>query len=184
MQLKIPKIKSELSQWKRRYLTPIGRICIVKTMLISKLVHLFMSLPNPSLQCQKEIERLLYSFIWGSKNDKVKRTKLIQDLQRDGLNMVDVDSFIRSMKLTWLYRLLKSEADWMVLAERELPDVRQLLTYSDKKLSLVQRKTSNIFYKDILDALIHYNKCYQPSDEEILTETIWFSNWTKYTTII
>lgn len=184
IQLKIPKIKSELSQWKRRYLTPIGRICIVKTMLISKLVHLFMSLPNPSLQCQKEIERLFYSFIWGSKNDKVKRTKLIQDLQRDGLNMVDVDSFIRSMKLTWLHRLLKSEADWMVLAERELPDVRQLLTYSDKKLSLVQRKTSNIFYKDILDALIHYNKCYQPSDEEILTETIWFSNWTKYNTTI
>ena len=67
IQLKIPAIKHELSQWKRRCLTPIGRIAIVKALRLSKLVHLFIALPNPSIQCVKELEKLLFRFVWGNK---------------------------------------------------------------------------------------------------------------------
>jgi hypothetical protein len=34
-------------QWKRRTLTPIGRTTVIKTLLIPKLNHLFISLPTP-----------------------------------------------------------------------------------------------------------------------------------------
>ena len=180
IQLKMPVIKNELAQWKRRSLTPIGRICVVKSLLLSKLIHLFTSLPNPSANCIKELEKLLFGFVWGNKNDKIKRTKLVQNYSKDGLNMVHLDSFIKSMKLSWLKRLSNSQADWVALARQELPNIWHLLTYGVQKLNVLQRKTKNAFYVDLLDALIQFNKDYRPSDQEILSESIWFSDWTKY----
>ena len=35
--------------WKQRYLTPLGRITIIKTFSLSKLNHLFFSLPSPGI---------------------------------------------------------------------------------------------------------------------------------------
>ena len=101
--------------------SPIGRICIDKSLLLSKLVHLFISLPNPSVKCRKQLRRLLFAFVWGNKSDKIKRTKLVQSSLKDGLNMIDVDSFIKSVKLSWLQRLFTSNADWLLLAGQELP---------------------------------------------------------------
>ena len=40
----ISKAKSLLSSWKYRYLTPIGKITILKTFILSKFNHLFMSI--------------------------------------------------------------------------------------------------------------------------------------------
>ena len=110
LQLKMPEIKKEIEQWKRRCLTPIGKIAIIKALLLSKLTHLFIALPNPSARCTKELDRLLFGFIWGQ-NDKIKRTKLVQQYSKDGLNMIQLEAFINSMKLTWLKRLCVSNSD-------------------------------------------------------------------------
>ena len=45
---KLKQIEKEISQWLRRNLTPIGRIVVTKSLLLSKLVHLFTALPNPT----------------------------------------------------------------------------------------------------------------------------------------
>lgn len=45
--LQVPKIIALVVQWKRRILTPIGRITVIKSLLIPKLNHLFISIPNP-----------------------------------------------------------------------------------------------------------------------------------------
>ena len=45
---KVESLGNEIKQWKRRYLTPLGNINIIKSLLLSKLVHLFMALPSPS----------------------------------------------------------------------------------------------------------------------------------------
>ena len=36
-----------LNQWRRRHLKPLRRITVVKSLAISKIVHLFISLPTP-----------------------------------------------------------------------------------------------------------------------------------------
>ena len=45
---KIAQIEQEIKQWSKRILTPLGRITILKTLLVAKLNHLFIALPNPS----------------------------------------------------------------------------------------------------------------------------------------
>lgn len=39
--VQIPKIKALIQQWKRRILTPFGRVTVGKTLLLPKLNHLF-----------------------------------------------------------------------------------------------------------------------------------------------
>ena len=68
----IPKIISLIQQWKRRILTPIGRTTIVKTIIIPKLNHLFISLPNPSKDLLPSLCRDIFVFIWKSKYKKVR----------------------------------------------------------------------------------------------------------------
>ena len=177
---KISAIHRDIKQWKRRHLTPLGKICIIKSLLLSKLVHLFMALPNPSSQCIKEIETALFNFLWDGKCDKIKRKKLVQSYERDGLNMVDIRSFLDSMKLSWLKRLMTSKADWTHIAGVQLPNPAQLITYGKEKLKSIKNKASNPFYIDVIDALIRFNIQYVPSNEEILTETIWFSEHSNF----
>lgn len=45
--IQIPKIIALIQQWERRILTPIGRITVLKSLIVPKLNHLLISLPNP-----------------------------------------------------------------------------------------------------------------------------------------
>ena len=69
----ILKIEALLKQWKNRILTPLGRITILKSLIIPKLNHLFLSLPNPDTIIIKDLMLRFYEFIWNSKIDRVKR---------------------------------------------------------------------------------------------------------------
>ena len=41
----------------------------------------------------KEINDLLYKFLWDGKGDKIKRTVVINDYQEGGIKMLDIKSF-------------------------------------------------------------------------------------------
>ena len=45
---KMSNIRAKINYWKRRSLTPLGKITIVKSLLLSSLNHLFISLPTPN----------------------------------------------------------------------------------------------------------------------------------------
>ena len=46
----------------------------------------------------KEADSLFYYFIWNGK-DKVKRTVMISAVEKGGLNMLDIDSMVRSRRV-------------------------------------------------------------------------------------
>lgn len=55
-------------QWKSRNLTHIGRLTIVKTLLITKLNHLILILLNTKMETIKDFENDLYNFNLNTKN--------------------------------------------------------------------------------------------------------------------
>ena len=95
--------------WRQRNLTPVGKICILKTFIIPKFVTLFMTIPRPSPQTIKSLNKLLYSFICDYKPDKISRAKLTQNYSRGGLRMIDIDTFITGLQIFWIKRLLSNE---------------------------------------------------------------------------
>ena len=100
---KVDQIEEALKKWEKRELSLIGRVQVIKTFAISKLV-----LPA-SLMCTpehiiKRLNTILFKFLWRSK-DKVKRIKVIQDMKNGGLNMIDLQSFIKSLIASWVIRI-------------------------------------------------------------------------------
>ena len=59
----IIKITDCIKSWNQRYLTPLGKITIIKTFLLSQLNHIFLSLPNPNNDIIKEINTLFFKFL-------------------------------------------------------------------------------------------------------------------------
>ena len=66
------KAKAELNSWKYRILSPIGKITVLKTLILPKFIHLFSSIPRPNY-ILNEINKMFYNYIWNGKPDKVSR---------------------------------------------------------------------------------------------------------------
>ena len=101
---KLSRLKNMLNMWSSRDLTPIGKITIIKTFALSQLVYLFQILPNPPPNCIKELNNILYKFIWNNKPDKIKRNTMIAPIGEGGLKAPNVRLFIHSLKCSWVHR--------------------------------------------------------------------------------
>ena len=83
-QEKKEKISKIIENWQFRRLTLLGKITVIKSLLASQLVYILSPLPTPSGYL-KEINSLLYKFLWNGKCDKIKRTHMINDYTKGGL---------------------------------------------------------------------------------------------------
>ena len=88
--------------WKWRGLTLLGRIQIVKSFIIPKVLSKA-ALIAVTEDLIKEINSLIYSFIWKG-NDKIKRAALIHDIEDGGLKMLDIQLMILAQRTMVLKR--------------------------------------------------------------------------------
>ena len=45
---KLPEMQKAINSWSKRDLTPFGKVVVIRTLIISKIVHILISLPTPS----------------------------------------------------------------------------------------------------------------------------------------
>ena len=119
---KLQKIKNILRTWSMRDLTPIGKIAVVKSLAISQLIYLLSVLPKPPDSFLKEVESVLFKFIWNGKPDKINRKTLIGDFVDGGLKMLHLPSIISGLKIAWVKRLLdeNNSGQWKSFYEHYL----------------------------------------------------------------
>ena len=96
---------SGINLWKWWGLSLIGRIQIVKTFAIPKLMFRASAI-SISKDLVKEAESIFYHFIWNGK-DKVKRNAAISEVENGGLNMLDTESMIRTKRVICLQKVLE-----------------------------------------------------------------------------
>ena len=179
----MPNINKEISQWKRRYLTLFGRITVIKSLIISKLVHVFTALPNPDAEDTKQINNIIFKYLWCGGPDKIKRTSIVQDYHRDGMKMIEINSFIKSLKISWIKRLYWASSDvtWAEYAKEKLPPISDLICFGATKLADISKnKLKNRFWRDVIDAWAELCRVLRPDSTHILTDKLWFSDHTKY----
>ena len=107
---KFKEVSQILKSWEHRKLTLLGKITVVKTLALSKLIHLFTTLPNLQDTKFQELNSILFKFIWCGKPDKIRRTTLVGDLDQGGLNMVHLPSFVSYLKIGWVKRFFDNPA--------------------------------------------------------------------------
>ena len=67
---KLEKVKEILNCWKYRRLTLLGKITVLKSLVVSQLVYLLSPLRSNN-KILHEINDLFYSFLWNGKSDKI-----------------------------------------------------------------------------------------------------------------
>ena len=88
---KIDEIEKDMKKWEYRLLTPLGRACIVKTLLIPKITYISLTIPTIEKKIIKSLENKLYQFIWKGR-DKVAKADAKTRENRGGLNLPDLPS--------------------------------------------------------------------------------------------
>ena len=83
----------------------MGRIQIVITFAIPKLMFRASAIPI-SKELLKTADSIFYSFIWNGK-DNVKRNVLTATIENGGLNMLDIDSMVRTKRVFCLKKYLE-----------------------------------------------------------------------------
>jgi len=110
---KLIKLKQIIQTWNRRSLTPICRIHLIKSLMISQFNHLFITLPNPDDHFLNQLNNILFNFLWNGKTDKIKkRDVIVQNYGEGGLKMVNIGSFIDSLTLEGIRRLDQMSGKW------------------------------------------------------------------------
>ena len=147
---KVQKIRSLIKLWNRRYLTPLGKITVIKTLLLPMLNHLFISIPNPDEQTIKELNNIFFEFLWDGPA-KIKQNVVIKQYCEGGLKIVNLKAFINSMKLTWLRRVIISNSPWQSVISTTI-NFKELLVFGKCYTDSTKKKTKNRFWFDVISA--------------------------------
>ena len=71
------QMKASLKLWRRRFLTPLGKIKVVKSLILPKIIHLLMALQDPELNILNNINGLFFDFLWNGKS-KIKKSVMVK----------------------------------------------------------------------------------------------------------
>ena len=178
--LKKDTIARIIGMWKGRNLSLLGRITVTKSLLLSQITHVLSSLPDPSEKVVKEISKLLFTFVWGSNRNPTKRIRLSQQIQDNGLAMIDISSYIRSLKMKWIKRIVAEKHNNMC---KLMPSVLQknfIWNYGIVALKKVLKEISNPFWKGVVEAWIYFSSVFPIPEELICNENVFHSDHTKF----
>ncbi len=177
---KLKNIKILMNIWLARDLTAIGRITVLKSLLLPKLNHLFSCLPNPSENIIKELETLCFRFIWKQKPDKISRKIVIRPYEEGGIRAPDIRNIIASQKLAWVKRIFNSEPCSKVntllrlnISNIHMDFLQSCETYIQDR---VITPISNEFWKDVLKTWGKYlaiKGSNVKNSQDILSQPIW-----------
>ena len=98
--------------WKLRVLSLFGKVAIIKSFLVPKLLYVSSIIETPS-EIIKQMEKIMFKFLWKGP-DKVTRLSVINTLENGGLNLTDFETHIKALRLSWIPRLLdEREGPWI-----------------------------------------------------------------------
>lgn len=172
----LESIKRLLNNWRWRPLTVLGKITVVKSLVLSKLVHLFMAIPNPPANYFKSLESVVYNFIWKGV-DKVKRSVMIGKIEQGGLNMTHLESFSYSLKIIWIKKLLNNLniSSWktLILSTLELEGGNHIWYGNLHTQRILERM--NPFWQNVLKMWAKIPRKTAITANEILMESLWYN---------
>jgi hypothetical protein len=174
------KIDQLINTWKNRKMPISGKIAIIKSLLIPQLTYYISIMTSPTKEQIKEINKKLYNFINNGKNEKIKRNIIIGDYKDGGYKMIDLECFIKGIKLRWMERLLNTDGTWKIYMERKIKsDTRMLLNSNIKFTDLPFKLPQNTMWNEIWEIWCKENYKEPETVNEILNQQIWYNSGIK-----
>ena len=103
------EVKALFNIWSKRLITPLGRVAILKSLILSKLVHLWILLPDPPDDFVNNLQKMCFRFIWNNKQDKISRKTAVKSVKSGGLGVADIRKYISALKIMWIRKLKQTK---------------------------------------------------------------------------
>ena len=178
---KLTKLKASLSCWELRRLSLLGKITVLKSLIVSQLTYILSPLPTNHCAVD-EVNTLFFKFLWNGKGDKIKRDVMISEYEDGGLKMIDIRLFTQALKLNWVKKYLDTgnHAKWKLFFNLQLRDLGGGTIFKGnlhKKDLLAYFKVSDVFLQEILQTWSNIN--YEDnisSKEQLLSQYLWLNS--------
>ena len=144
---------------------------------------LFQFLPPHQKSFFKDLDKILYEFIWDGKPDKIKRKTLILPIDKGGLGMPYCRIFCKVLKIVWIKRFYEKSDDvrWKIVFSNALESHGGMLLFkcNFKHSEHFIEEIKNPFIGDLIKcwALLHYKE--PNSMHEVLNQVLWFNSEIK-----
>eukprot|EP00745_Piridium_sociabile_P022020 TRINITY_DN34075_c0_g1_i4.p1 TRINITY_DN34075_c0_g1~~TRINITY_DN34075_c0_g1_i4.p1 ORF type:complete len:125 (-),score=8.91 TRINITY_DN34075_c0_g1_i4:240-614(-) len=92
IQAAFAEIQTLYKIWLKRQITPLGRVAVLKSLILSKLIHLWILLPNPPDTDIDTIQKSVFLFVWDTKKkrDRINRTTAVRNILNGGLRVPNI----------------------------------------------------------------------------------------------
>ena len=148
----IKSLKKTLNNWQWRNLTISGKIQIIKTFAMPKFIYRA-SVLTLDKQAIKNVNSVIYNFLWNGKPDKIKRLALISDYKDSGLKMPHIESLIQTQRIMCLKKYVEDyKCPWKsILSHYFKNQGGKFFLHRNFNITDLS-KNLPIFYRECLDA--------------------------------
>ena len=177
---KIKQINSLLNIWKQRRLSIKGKITIINSLAASLLVYPCTCLETPE-KVVVQTNKLFLDFLWDNGSSKISKSTIIKPITEGGLKMIDFETKVNSLKLSWILRALTNpESTWNLIISEMLNKIP--FDYILRCRSNCTHLLSKIpaFYRNIYKTWLAFQFPTPINKSNIMQENLWLN---KYITI-
>ena len=177
---KLCKMKQLLNSWKCRKLSIKGKITVINSLAISKLIYLASIIFVPE-RVYEEVKKLIIDFIWNGKTPKIAYSTLIQSTERGGLKLVDFRTKVKSLTISWIKRLSDDNNSRWKSLPREFYKTNNLKFYFSTNMSPLKTFDGPQIYKIIQNNWSEMTKVLSADNSQIIRNQVLWNN--RYITI-
>ena len=167
---RIKNMDKILNIWQSRNLSLKGKVLILKTLVVPQ-IQFLLGLVYVPLKTLKEIDSILFKFLWGNKPAKIKRSTIIAPVSEGGLGMIDIYSTHSAAKCGWIRRIYSNkESKWKICMRYMLNINKDTLNknYNDE----IVKKGKTMFHQQILELWAKLHGTDPKTKTEILNEYV------------
>ena len=105
---KIDKCLTVLNIWRTRSLTLKGKILIVNSLIVSRIVYV-LNLTNLPSWVVPKLKKAIVDFIWDGKRHRIRYKVLISSISDGGLGMIDIDRMKKPLRCKYIRKTFDDE---------------------------------------------------------------------------
>ena len=174
---KIEKMQRLLDNWRIREMTVFGKISIIKSLALPKIIFSASMLPVP-INVIKIVNKMLYNFLWKGR-DRICRNALISTIENGGINMIDFECMCYALKAAWVPRILNcNDQTWCFLAKNYLQTFGDnnfilSMSFKNKNMFPIIEKIPQ-FYQDVIIGYCKSKNTLKPTNKsELINCDLW-----------
>ena len=173
---KITEIEKLLLAYKRRHLSLFGRVTVIKSMAVSKLINVLSVINTPTRETINKIEKMFQEFVWDGKRLRTQYNFGTKPLSEGGISLPNLKMLNSSLKIAWIKRSFDDTGSWQKLFREIFDEPKLIWNLDPKSIKVLSNFHKNVFWKCVLLEWSNFLQDNAPEDINIIRKyVIWNS---------